>query len=196
MNNSINWNRYEGFDGGVNRYEVYRTMNGVFSESPVATLINEDDNNEYYSFEEQLDSLNANIQSDLLSDYTNGAICYKVVAFENNQNQYGFIDSSFSNVFCLNYRPLVFIPNAFTPEGQNPTFIPVITNVSENNYSLTIVNRWGQEFFQTNDVLEGWDGTVSLTNREAPNDIYVYLLEFEDQNGNKYFKKGMVSLLR
>jgi gliding motility-associated-like protein len=134
--------------------------------------------------------------SSTIDDYANGAMCYRVVAVENNGNEFGFQDSSQSNDFCLNYVPLVFIPNAFTPEGMNPIFIPVITNVSEKNYSFEIYNRWGTIFFKTDDILEGWDGKIDSTGQYAGNDSYIYLIEFEDQDGKSYSKRGFVSLIR
>lgn len=195
LENSISWNRYEGFDSGVQEYRIYRTLNGVFNEAPIATIANNNDNDEFYFFDEQLDNIVSNIESGELYDYTNGAICYKIEAYEQSENSFGYRDSAFSNELCLNYKPLVFIPNAFTPNGINPIFIPVITNVSEENYEFSILNRWGQEFFTTRNILEGWNGTIQGV-QNAPNDVYVYLLRFEDQNGNKYFKKGMLTLLR
>jgi gliding motility-associated-like protein len=134
--------------------------------------------------------------SSSISDYANGAMCYRIVAMEKGGNFFGFQDSSQSNDLCLNYVPLVFIPNAFTPEALNPIFIPVITNVSEKNYSFEIFNRWGTPFFKTNDILKGWDGKVESTGEYAGNDTYIYFIEFEDQDGKSYSKKGIVTLIR
>lgn len=194
--NSIQWNRYEGFNAGVSHYLVYRSLNGSFSEAPIASIPNSDNNQEIFSYTDAVDSLISNTESADISEYTNGAMCYRIVAVENTGNIYGFQDSSRSNDVCLNYKPLVFIPNAFTPGGLNPIFIPVITNVSELNYSFQILNRWGDSFFQTNSILEGWDGKIAATGRDASNDTYIYRIIYEDQNGNTHTKKGTVSLVR
>jgi hypothetical protein len=90
----------------------------------------------------------------------------------------------------------VFIPNSFTPEGLNPIFIPVITNVSEKNYSFEIMNRWGNVFFRTDEILEGWDGNVLSSGEKAGNDTYLYFIQFEDQDGVTHKKRGVVSLIR
>jgi hypothetical protein len=123
-------------------------------------------------------------------------MCYRIIAVENEGNIYGFQDSSQSNDFCLNYRPLVFIPNAFTPGGLNPIFIPVLTNVSEINYSFEILNKWGDVFFKTNDILEGWNGEISDSGNDASNDTYIYFIKYKDQDGVSHSKSGMVSLIR
>ena len=194
--NSISWNRYEGFNAGVSHYLIYRSLNGSFTEGPIAQITNLDNNQEIYSYADEIDSLVSNVESTGISDYSNGAMCYRIVAVEKTGNIFGFQDSSQSNDLCLNYKPLVFIPNAFTPGGLNPIFIPVITNVSETNYSFQILNRWGDVFFSTHDILQGWDGKIALNGNDAANDIYIYRIEFEDQNGKFHTKTGMVSLLR
>ncbi|MFM7758537.1 MAG: gliding motility-associated C-terminal domain-containing protein, partial [Crocinitomicaceae bacterium] len=194
--NSIAWNRYEGFNAGVSHYLIYRSLNGGFTEGPIAQITNLDNNQEIYSYTDEIDSLVSNVESAGISDYSNGAMCYRIVAVEKTGNIFGFQDSSQSNDLCLNYKPFVFIPNAFTPGGLNPIFIPVITNVSETNYSFEILNRWGDIFFSTHDILQGWDGKIASNGKDAANDIYRYRIEFEDQNGNFHTKNGMVSLLR
>ncbi|MFY7669258.1 MAG: gliding motility-associated C-terminal domain-containing protein, partial [Crocinitomicaceae bacterium] len=194
--NTIQWNRYEGFNAGVDHYLVYRSFNGTFTGPPIAMIPNGDDNQEIYSYTDDINNLVSNTRSNSISDYANGAMCYRIVAMEKAGNFFGFQDSSQSNDLCLNYVPLVFIPNAFTPEALNPIFIPVITNVSEKNYSFEIFNRWGTPFFKTNDILKGWDGKVESTGEYAGNDTYIYFIEFEDQDGKSYSKKGIVTLIR
>jgi hypothetical protein len=48
----------------------------------------------------------------------------------------------------------------------------------------------------TDDILEGWDGKIDSTGQYAGNDSYIYLIEFEDQDGISYSKRGFVSLIR
>ena len=194
--NSITWSRYEGFNAGVHHYHVYRSLNGVFGDPPIANILNTDNNQEFFNFVDNIAGLIANIESSSIEEYSNGAMCYRIIAVENEGNIYGFQDSSQSNDFCLNYRPLVFIPNAFTPGGLNPIFIPVITNVSEINYSFEILNKWGDVFFKTNDILEGWNGKISSSGNDASNDTYIYFIKYKDQDGVSHSKSGMVSLIR
>lgn len=194
--NSIKWNRYEGFNAGVHHYQVYRSFNGNFTDPPIAVIPNIDDNQELYSYTDEIENLISNTMANAIEQYANGAMCYRVIAVENDGNIYGFKDSSQSNDLCLNYAPLVFIPNAFTPEGINPIFIPVITNVSEKNYSFEIVNRWGTVFFKTENVLEGWNGKIKSSGEYAGNDTYFYYLQFEDQDGKAHSRKGFVCLIR
>ena len=59
---------------------------------------------------------------------------------------------------------LFYIPNAFTPDGDeyNNIFIPQFgAGYSPDNYSLVIYNRWGETIFESKDLSYGWDGTLA-----------------------------------
>ena len=88
----------------------------------------------------------------------------------------------------------VFIPNAFTPDGNghNDRFMVHAKGISE--IALSIFNRWGEEVFQTKDILQGWDGTFK--GAEAPADVYVYQLTVVCFDKNRTFHKGNITLIR
>jgi gliding motility-associated-like protein len=96
------------------------------------------------------------------------------------------------------YKPLIYIPNAFTPDGDNlnDTFLPVLTNIDPIEYSLNIYNRWGQVIFETADALVGWNGKIQVSGLDATNDTYFYQVQVNDANGEQISKRGFVSLLR
>jgi hypothetical protein len=106
---------------------------------------------------------------------SDGEICYHVEAIE-SFNFYNFSERSRSNDFCFIYKPLVFVPNAFTPGGLNPIFKPVLSNVAMERYSFTIIDRWGQIIYQTFDTSEGWDGKIASSGKDATSDIFQYEL--------------------
>jgi len=57
---------------------------------------------------------------------------------------------------------LIFVPNTFTPDGDefNNVFRPVVPNgMVLDDYTFTIINRWGEVLFESHDVSVGWDGT-------------------------------------
>jgi len=64
------------------------------------------------------------------------------------------------NVLPGNCRRGLFMPNAFTPngDGKNDVFRPSVFGVA-TYYELRIFNRYGELVFQTRDPLKGWDGT-------------------------------------
>jgi len=57
----------------------------------------------------------------------------------------------------------VFIPNAFTPNGDNinDEFKPKMLEYLEEGYLLEIFDRWGQKVFYTNDPDKGWNGLIN-----------------------------------
>lgn len=53
----------------------------------------------------------------------------------------------------------LFIPNAFSPDGNNKNEVyKVVGSKYVYKYKMTIFNRWGEKVFETNNINEGWDG--------------------------------------
>jgi len=89
------------------------------------------------------------------------------------------------------------IPNAFNPNSpveQNRVF-KVFANPENriNNFKMYIYNRWGQQIFETNDINEGWDGT--LNGNPCNSGVYVWVVYYEDENGT-VTNKGTVTLVK
>lgn len=89
----------------------------------------------------------------------------------------------------------IYIPNAFTPNGDN---INDELKVYGNNIqlkTLAIYNRWGEKLFETNDINKGWDGIHS--DEPLPADTYVYYVEIVTPSKEEVIKrKGDVLLIR
>ena len=109
------------------------------------------------------------------------------------ENIYGCKDSIAKPV---NIRPdfALFIPNAFTPNGDiyNPTFAAKGYGIKE--FKMYIFNRWGELIFVADDINKGWDGTFNGV--ECQQDVYVYRIEVLDLNLKKHQYIGSVSLIR
>jgi len=94
--------------------------------------------------------------------------------------------------------PTLFIPNAFTPDGDglNDVFLPIVNNI--NKYSLRILNRFGQTVFYTENTSTPWDGTFN--GKEPIAGLYVYRINYEglDYEGDKLKGKklGTITLIR
>ncbi len=69
----------------------------------------------------------------------------------------------------------VYVPNAFTPDGDglNDLFGPVMRGVE--SYHLVIMNRWGEQLFETSSFDASWDG--SFKGKPCKEDVYIWLLE-------------------
>jgi gliding motility-associated-like protein len=52
----------------------------------------------------------------------------------------------------------LFIPNSFTPNGDELNEIYYLVGAADEEFELMIFDRWGQMIFYTNDASQGWDG--------------------------------------
>lgn len=91
-------------------------------------------------------------------------------------------------------KSLVFIPNAFTPNGDRVNDEFRVRANTLKNIQLIIYDRWGNKVFETNDISKGWDG--SYKGRPAAVDAYGYFFTGECLQGEKISLKGNVTLLR
>lgn len=95
--------------------------------------------------------------------------------------------------------PLLFIPNAFTPDGDglNDEFKPLSTYVDD--YQLLIYTRWGDLVFESTDPAQGWDG-ISRTGEVLNTAVFVYKLiysHFTEHGGtDKKSYTGTVTLVK
>ncbi|GAB2822970.1 hypothetical protein GCM10027043_25010 [Ferruginibacter profundus] len=95
-------------------------------------------------------------------------------------------------------RPLLDVPNAFTPgrfsSGSYNNGIVKVEGFGVGKMSWKIYNRWGQLVFSTNNITQGWDGTFKGVLQ--PLDVYAYTLDVEFTDGKKLRKTGDITLLR
>lgn len=95
----------------------------------------------------------------------------------------------------LNTAPVVFVPNAWTPngDGHNDYLYPLTINITELKY-FRVFNRWGQKVFETNILGTGWDG--NFNGRPQPIDVYTWTVEAVGSGGYIYKNSGKSALLR
>lgn len=91
----------------------------------------------------------------------------------------------------------IFIPNAFTPNGDglNDYFAISLFNINVIElFNIVIYNRWGQVVFESNDPNFIWDGKIN--NKIAlRSSIYTYVIEYRMKNEGSKFITGTVTVL-
>ncbi|MEO8771567.1 MAG: PKD domain-containing protein [Ferruginibacter sp.] len=107
------------------------------------------------------------------------------------------VDSIFVTAFCE--KAEVFVPNAFTPDGDGLNDVLVIRGSGVHVKSFRVFNRWGvlifeKQNFSPNDIKYGWDGKVRGV--AATPDVYVYTAEVVCDNGSVYTYKGNTTILK
>jgi len=88
----------------------------------------------------------------------------------------------------------LYIPNAFTPDGNGRNDVFRVLGGQLKDFELKIFNRWGQIVFQTSDRSRGWDGMFA--GKPQPTGTYVYLVRATLPDGTKVVRKGTVTLVR
>ncbi len=60
--------------------------------------------------------------------------------------------------------------------------------------SFSVFNRWGNLVFYTNIYGKKWDGKFQGVAQNAG--VFVWILEFYDNNNKKVMEKGTITLIR
>ncbi len=93
----------------------------------------------------------------------------------------------------------LYIPNVFSPNGDNQNDEFVILGGDIQSMELKIFNRWGELIFESNDHERGWDGTIFGQEMALPG-VYIYRLDFVGfkRNGSIFEgkKHGTLTLVR
>lgn len=88
----------------------------------------------------------------------------------------------------------VFIPNAFSPNGDSHNASFMVRGNFITKMELFIYNRWGQEVFRSKQQEPGWDGTYN-GDRLGP-DVFGYYVKFQCFDNMEYHKKGNVTIVK
>ncbi len=109
------------------------------------------------------------------------------------QNKYGCSDTIVKTI-KVESDFNIYVPNAFTPNGDelNDIFLPILRGTKF--YTLSIYNRWGANLFETNNTEAGWDGTYR--GEEAKQDVYVRKITVSSNSGEQKTLTGQLTLTR
>jgi hypothetical protein len=85
-----------------------------------------------------------------------------------------------SNTLAIPVPPLLRLPNAIVPAGNNNCFKPLFVFPQNiQTYSLQIYNRWGGQVFSTTDPGQCWYGMLT-SNAPVPAGTYAYTIRLTD----------------
>lgn len=91
-------------------------------------------------------------------------------------------------------EPFVYVPNAFTPNGDGENDIMFVRSSVVEELVFRIYNRWGELVFETTDINQGWDGTFK--GKLSDPDVYDYYLEGFCIDGQEFLIQGNITLIR
>ena len=91
-------------------------------------------------------------------------------------------------------EPDIFVPDAFTPNGDGNNDVLFVRGRNIADLDFKVFDRWGEVVFQTTDQAAGWDGAYK--GKPVDPAVYVYWLTVHCVDGQEFFTKGNVSVIR
>ena len=91
-------------------------------------------------------------------------------------------------------EPYVFIPRAFTPNSDGINDKLYVRGDYLTQLEFVVFDRWGSQVFKTLDKTIGWDGTFN--GQAVTPDVYGFYVKGTCKNGETYFKKGNVTVMK
>lgn len=91
-------------------------------------------------------------------------------------------------------EPDIFLPNAFTPNGDGSNDVLFVRGRNITGLELKIFDRWGELVFETTDQANGWDATFN--GEPVDPAVFVYWMRVDCEGGQSFFKKGNVTVIR
>ncbi|MBO0952100.1 T9SS type B sorting domain-containing protein [Fibrella forsythiae] len=104
---------------------------------------------------------------------------------------------SYSNPAEVELGLRVFVPNAFTPNGdaQNQSFMAKGLMAFWDTFEMTVYSRWGDVVYNSTDKnTTGWNGEVNGS--PATSGYYGYRIRVIDSTGRAFERTGQVLLIR
>ena len=111
-------------------------------------------------------------------------------------------DSTFIKI--VNEIVSIYVPNAFSPDGNHVNDFFNISGIGIESYSYSIYNRWGEEVFYSStdvsplggqgNISSSWDGT--FRGKPVPAGVYQYQVNLIDISGNHRYFSGTITLIR
>ncbi|MDX1903198.1 MAG: gliding motility-associated C-terminal domain-containing protein [Thermonemataceae bacterium] len=120
-------------------------------------------------------------------DKENQVVQYKILA-QTASGEY------FSNTIRIERPAKFFLPEAFTPNGDNLNDIFTAKGLFIKTLQLEIFTLNGQKLFESSVLGEGWDG--SFSGKMMPAGVYMYVCSVEDFLGKQLKKTGTFLLQR
>ena len=105
----------------------------------------------------------------------------------------GCIDTASQTIIVIT-DSAAWVPNVFTPNGDQKNDVFNILGVGINTIDARIFNRWGAEVYTWSTLTTGWDGKHN--GKDSPAGAYYYLIKITYNNGKHDLLRGNVTLLR
>lgn len=106
----------------------------------------------------------------------------------------GLAAASYSNVASVARQVKLFVPTAFTPNGDGLNDVLELKGRFLDNFRFTIIDRNGQQVFQATSRAQTWDGRIGSA-APVPG-AYAWRFEATDQSGKRTVQNGSITIIR
>jgi gliding motility-associated-like protein len=125
----------------------------------------------------------------VLAQSTQATRKYRVIAVKNGNSAI----TSMSNETEVTPTMYLYVPNAFTPNGDGLNDLFTVQGEAIRSFRLQIFNRWGDLIFESSDLCQAWDG--KFNGQPVPQGTYVYRLSASSITGKHLTREGTVNVL-
>ncbi len=168
---SIKWTDYQKFPLGLNSYFVEK----IDDKGTVLTASKVDKNLNFTPDPSTIDPTNPIVKFRVRAVSTNNLVSY-------------------SNEVLYAQKLLMFMPDAFSPNGDNINEVFEVKAIFIKDFKMRIYNRAGNVMFETEDYKAGWDGTYE--NAPVTAGQYFYEILASDFKGETTKKSGQIMVVR
>jgi gliding motility-associated-like protein len=109
-------------------------------------------------------------------------------------NKQGCTDEDTITVTVNTEETNIWVPNVFAPDGPPINRVLYVRGNGIKYLEFVVYDRWGEKVFESNDILQGWDGTFK--GEKLSTAVFVYYVKATYFNGTIDEKKGNVTLMR
>jgi PKD repeat protein len=110
---------------------------------------------------------------------------YRVVGSKSESTE-----KTFSNILRLPYTPILFLPTAFTPNGDNLNDIWIPVTFGVEHYEVDIYNRYGQKIIHFTEQEAGWAAV------DASIGSYMVIIRAKGTDNEWYNEKSTVTVIK
>ncbi len=160
----LRWSPYHDWQNGV---QTYQTLHVDVIEN---TIIQTTDS----SFQDHTFLINGKTEK-----------CYKIIALEKGGNN----AQSESNIICVPYESVLWIPTAITINGDGINESFKINTFGIQSFTMSIYTRWGQKVYESSSIDDEWKPS------SQEQGVYMYVVKAKTNDGD-YITKGTVTVLR
>lgn len=107
----------------------------------------------------------------------------------------GCIDSTIRSI-DIDPQFVIFIPNAFTPNGDGNNDLFFAKGEYIHEFEMRIFDRWGNMIYYADHINKPWNGKMDNVGELVQQEVYVYQINIKDNKSKEHQYVGSVTLIR